>query len=112
MIDSYVCCDCGAAFEDPHMYRDDYGLGGGLYETGICCPVCGSFEISEACQCEKCGKPYPEANSKFHLCPDCEGGALSRFKALFEDFLDSISAEFDDNERGAINYHWEGEPVC
>lgn len=112
MIDKYVCCECGQNFDDPSLYKEDYGMGGGFYETGIMCPLCGSFEVAIACSCEKCGAAYPEEQSKFHLCVECEDDALVRFRALFEEFLDTISGEFDENERAAINYRWDGEPVC
>ena len=77
---SYVCLDCGHAFNVPREYREKHGLEGPPYEWIQCCPLCGgSFEPSV--ECDLCGRDVAESEVKellgAYLCEECfknEGG--------------------------------------
>lgn len=56
----------------------------------MCCPSCGSSEITEAEVCRKCGKPIFGRSVEF--CEDCE----REMDDVIGDLLCTMDADYDD----------------
>jgi DNA-directed RNA polymerase subunit RPC12/RpoP len=89
---SYLCGDCDLVFDDPMVIIEDYGAS---YNH---CPHCGSGNIDDAEQCERCTIVYPAAAMTEGYCPKCAQEIVARFKNF-------VYANFTVSERKVLQEH-------
>ena len=95
MDEIMVCGSCGALFDEPHRYQEDYG------EWFSCCPRCGG-EWEYAVQCDSCGEYTHPDKLEEGLCPGCRTDVIRRFREAL--------SQFTEEELRFLNEVYEG--VC
>lgn len=80
-MSKYICLECGAVFDENEIIEVIVGHHPWgettAAEWGCACPECESTEISEAIECESCGKWFPADEAEYHpiteetICYDC-----------------------------------------
>ena len=87
----YICEDCGKIFDEEEVvviHDDPSPAGVSLpsgYYTYRCCPYCDSEDISEATECEVCGKMMSVNSGEENICDEC---------------IDDISKELEEIREG------------
>lgn len=74
-----ICDNCGETFQFAKYYPvwvDDQFGGHREFEPG--CPRCGSPDIDEAVECERCGEYVSEFKTVNGLCPSCVRKVLTQ----------------------------------
>ena len=65
----WLCLDCGHVFDEPEVENHRAGSywGDPAWEPWGICPSCGSTEITEAEQCQRCGEWVPETHDVLNM---------------------------------------------